>query len=665
MKKKCAIIFLTIFISLIAAINFSVAIKAREQVNYETSITSKETIKSITINNTKMPLSLYLNDNLRIEKQPIKNQEDVLEEVIVTENYGTITFSTSVIDKVLINYGGNLENVKIYVNGEEKILDGSIYSNNMNIFDTISICISWNTLLMFVGFLPVMTLLIYYIEKFIKILKDNTQDIWHILLFVCAVFLLYFFMFYILLYTLRLAIVLIIMAILGYGIYYLRDTVKEHIENLYVLIVTVAGITMLFIIPPFNVPDEMAHFIKSFELTYISNIDNGYINLPLSIEELRDKYESDSYIGSTKYNGKNYFSDMLRKGEYNVLSDNVSSYNNTKNASAIPYIPSAITIFLARIFGLSPLMLLLFGRFTNLLITVICCYLAIKHIPCFKKVLFIVVLFPIYLHQAAALNMDWLTNVITVLIICFVFKYKKSKEIITKRQEILLASLGILLAFCKFGYFPILMSILLIPNCKFKNKKMGIIFKTLFIIVPSFISYLQNTGLGMPKGENPFYTISYTFEHPIDAIKVYFRTAFARLPLDIFRGLFDGFGVSTKWHSSLVLYILIIIYTLLILSSCNDEETELTKKDRSILIIIAVMIIGIIYTAMYLNWTKIGSLQIDGLQPRYFIPPALLLYISISNNRIYMFVKNKNLIYSIGVYIVYILSFTTIVRGFY
>ena len=132
MKKKCAIIFLTIFISLIAAINFSVAIKAREQVNYETSITSKETIKSITINNTKMPLSLYLNDNLRIEKQPIKNQEDVLEEVIVTENYGTITFSTSVIDKVLINYGGNLENVKIYVNGEEKILDGSIYSNNIS-----------------------------------------------------------------------------------------------------------------------------------------------------------------------------------------------------------------------------------------------------------------------------------------------------------------------------------------------------------------------------------------------------------------------------------------------------------------------------------------------------------------------------------------------------
>ena len=56
---------------------------------------------------------------------------------------------------------------------------------------------------------------------------------------------------------------------------------------------------------------------------------------------------------------------------------------------------------------------------------------------------------------------------------------------------------------------------------------------------------------------------------------------------------------------------------------------------------------------------------IDGLQPRYFIPAAFIFYIGLSNSKIILDVKNKNMFYAYGMGIVYLISFATIFLGFY
>ena len=75
--------------------------------------------------------------------------------------------------------------------------------------------------------------------------------------------------------------------------------------------------------------------------------------------------------------------------------------------------------------------------------------------------------------------------------------------------------------------------------------------------------------------------------------------------------------------------------------------------------------ICIIYSAMFFGWTYFGAPTIDGLQPRYFIPPVILIYLAITNNAIKLDVKNKNIIYSFSMIAIYLLCFLTISLGFY
>ena len=132
------------------------------------------------------------------------------------------------------------------------------------------------------------------------------------------------------------------------------------------------------------------------------------------------------------------------------------------------------------------------SRFINLCICMILCYYAIKITPKFKKIFMLVALFPVFFQQAMGLNMDYLTNSISLILVALILNYKESDKDITYKQifNILIFAIGI--ALCKFGYFPILWLVLLIPNNKFTSKKFAVIFKILFIFIPLIITFIFN-----------------------------------------------------------------------------------------------------------------------------------------------------------------------------
>ena len=658
MKKKYLIGIVALILSIVATVNISVGIYARKYVTYEAEVTANQRIDNVVINNTKIPLDRYVNENVKIGQK-----EDEASKYLYSDSIGKIEIMTSVVDDVCINFEGDTDDITVYKNGEIQTIDGSTFFYDYSVMTIIFDSLNYYSIIILALSFAVILGLVVLVFKFLDKINKKNINLLDVVIFICSVFLIYLSVFYISLSLIREVIVVPIIAVAALSLYYIKDTIKENIENAYIVLATFFGIAMLFLIPPFNVPDEGAHFIKSFETSYINNNDGGYSNLPKSIEDFFYKYVQGSLDGSTKYNGKNYLSDFLQSGEYDIRSENIKDYTNTKFLSLVPYIPSIITIAIARIINLSPLLLVVIGKFTNLLITITLCYLALKKISCFKKVLFVIALFPIFLQQAGAINMDWLTNLSSLLIVVSVFYYRQTEKEIGIKDIALMSLIAIILAYCKFGYFPILLMVLLIPNEKFKDKKYAIIFKTLFIIVPSLLSYLQNSSLGI-SNDSPYYHIEYALSHPFSAMKVYFATAFERMPLDIFRGLFDGFGVSTQWHSSLVMYVLIALYVLLIASSGNGEK-QFNWKERTLMLILSFLMICIIYSAMFFGWTYFGAPTIDGLQPRYFIPPVILIYLAITNNAIKLDVKNRNTVYSYSMIAIYLLCFLTIYLGFY
>lgn len=653
--KKIWVYFFTFLISLVAVCNFSLALYARQYIKYEITVNKDVKVARVVINGTEIPRERYVNDLVYI------NQND---ELTSNEN-GKITILTSKADDIFINFNTeDYSNINVLKDGINQPMHDNLFMNTNNMFNLIKLSLSKYSLLIFVIVYPIILLCVIELKKLFNKLKANEIKIIDIILGLLSLFLVYFTCFYIMLATFRELILIPMVIIASLGVYFLRNAFKNNIENAYLYFAIIFGITILFLLPPFGVPDENKHFVKSFEMSYGKVQDDGYVYLPKSLEDFSYKYTHSVLEYDTKYNGKNYFSDVFQTSDYGNLSESITSYSNTRNLGILPYLPSAILIAIGRILGFSPLILVLLGKFINLLIVILLCYNAIKLIPYYKKIMFVVTLFPIFIQQSAAINQDFLTNAIIVFIVALIFYFKEKIEKVDIKDMIILSISALVLALCKFGYFPILALVFLIPNEKFKNKKVGILFKSLLFIIPSMLSYLNNINVGAAKGKSIYYTYTYALKNPIKAIQIYLDTAVWRFDLDIFRGFFDGFAWSTIWNEPLVLSILSIMYVLLIAVK-DDKDKKMDIKQKLLLLGIAFVVIFCVYSAMFFNWTKWGAEKIDGLQPRYFIAPALLIYMALSNDIFKLNIKNKNLLYSTVIVIVYTLILVTITIGFY
>ena len=640
MKKKLIICLLALIIAALATIELSIANFARDAITYNVEISDESQIDEILINENETTIQFENLDNVTIEASVIDDIKiEYNGDIIVTDNTG----------KIVEDKTGVEDNVFLHSVSKKDVILGSLNTKSLVYF---VICFILSVLsLVYIS---------YFVNKY-----NGTKDSFKIrdfLILSISVFVIFMLTFYFLLYILDVAVVILPLAIVFYLVHKLKDNIKERIENLYIILAIAFGVTMIFVLPPFNAPDEYAHFVKSYTFTTFAD-DKGITNLPVSLESLYSKYGHSLLDQKMDFETKSYFNDLMQDSNKDVLSENEFVYTNTKYLKALPYLPSAILLFLLKLIGVSPLVMSVAGRFLSLIVMLIMYYLAIKNVPILKRLFMVICLLPIVLHQAV-INQDYLTNATVILLIAMVLKYRYKQIRIGIEEMSILSVLGIMLACCKFGYFVFLGVIFLIPCRLFKTKKVAVLFKLAFIIIPIMVSFIGNVAITAAE-DTTHYSISYSLSNPINTIKVFAKTFWQRAELDLFRGQFDGFGVSTKWNNGFISSVLYFIYILYFLSSEKQDVEKIEKKTRIVLFVIAFLLIGVVYSAMYLNWTNIGADTIDGLQPRYFTPAILCLALAFSNSIIKIDVKNKEKLDTILMCVIYVCVFSTIILGFY
>lgn len=640
MKKKLIICLLALIIAALATIELSIANFARDAITYNVEISDESQIDEILINENETTIQFENLDNVNIEASVIDDIKiEYNGDIIVTDNTG----------KIVEDKTGVEDNVFLHSVSKKDVILGSLNTKSLVYF---VICFILSVLsLVYIS---------YFVNKY-----NGTKDSFKIrdfLILSISVFVIFMLTFYFLLYILDVAVVILPLAIIFYMVHKLKDNIKERIENLYIILAIAFGVTMIFVLPPFNAPDEYAHFVKSYTFTTFAD-DKGVTNLPVSLESLYSKYGHSLLDQKMDFETKSYFNDLMQDSNKDVLSENEFVYTNTKYLKALPYLPSAILLFLLKLIGVSPLVMSIAGRFLSLIVMLIMYYLAIKNVPILKRLFMVICLLPIVLHQAV-INQDYLTNATVILLIAMVLKYRYKQIRIGIEEMSILSVLGIMLACCKFGYFVFLGVIFLIPCRLFKTKKVAVLFKLAFIIIPIMVSFIGNVAITAAE-DTTHYSISYSLSNPVNTIKVFAKTFWQRAELDLFRGQFDGFGVSTKWNNGFISSVLYFIYILYFLSSEKQDVEKIEKKTRIVLFVIAFLLIGVVYSAMYLNWTNIGADTIDGLQPRYFTPAILCLALAFSNSIIKIDVKNKEKLDTILMCVIYVCVFSTIILGFY
>jgi hypothetical protein len=426
---------------------------------------------------------------------------------------------------------------------------------------------------------------------------------------------------------------------LFFNFYFLKNYNRKK-EQVFLVLSSFYCVMFLFLIPPFGISDEAAHFYKSYA-TFNGQIKNPS-KMPSSVLKLTEAIGYPEYLSN--YEKINIMTikkinkiPLQKKYVEDVDSAGAALYN------PISYIPQVLGISIASYFNLSILKLFYFGRIFTLLIWTLIMYISIKNAhPKIKDIILILGLSPVVIQESFAYSTDVLVNSFSFLLVSFLSKlYLDENEKFNLKYGIAFF-LGIFIpTIAKIPYVFFAFLLLLLPISKFKTKKQYYTFFGGVMLVTLLVSFIWSK-ISPSYVRDTHENIVYLIKHPFRYIELLFVTTKTKINLYIE----ESFGmIAWNIRSSLI-----IIYGYLSLLVINIFSKNIVKeKNLKFYFITLLVLLGTyvgICTALFVAWTSLDSQFIGGIQGRYFIPILPILAILISQKRI-IIDKDKLNLYTI------------------
>lgn len=438
----------------------------------------------------------------------------------------------------------------------------------------------------------------------------------------------------------------------------LKNKIKElndyNIPRIFVITSVIFGSIFLFSSPMFSGSDEHNHYYRIYEITegVFVTPTSKYVGSKLP-ESLEKTFEMGSGNNATiKYKQiKSMLNIKLDEKNKKQYGDKwVNSYNNTALYSPVQYFPEIIGFMIGKILKLNPYIIGMFGRIFNLLFYIFIGYIALKNVPKSKLFYLFILISPNLLQCATTLSADAFTNVIFLLLIALIFKEVNSDYMISKKSEVILLILSIIISLCKIVYLPVIFLLFLLKNDKFKKGKKGkILFIILTLVMCCSINLIWTgltTNIFKVAYDKTELQKNFIFSHIFEYFIIFIRTFCNQFSLYI-ENLFVG---TTMYHSQLHMPSFIsFLYVFIVLIALLKEKTnfEIKKYSKYLIGVISVIIIGLIGTAIYIQCTaqfvSIGNSIIVGIQGRYFIPIIILLPFLLPKFNVKFNIKNIDL----------------------
>lgn len=410
--------------------------------------------------------------------------------------------------------------------------------------------------------------------------------------------------------------------------------VKQKLEKTFIFIALIVGIIYMFAIPPYMVPDEETHFVtvyaKSSELLGEKSVDEkGHIIA---------RGEDFNYFRRNTHPNRNtyayYMKGLLGVSNTGIHQEEISLLRSPVEISGTVYIPQIVGVSLARILNFNGVQLLYMGRFCALLFYIVAIYLAIKYMPFAKMVILGVAMLPMSMQQAASFSYDATLNSLALLMISYFLHLIYEKEKVTKRDIIILGICTALMIPIKGVYITILGMGILIPSEKFGGNLKKYISAALLMLIGvggTIVTRISTMpGFGTEATEQIFtdyYTFRDILETPIATVNIFLRTIGQRFSYY----LETMIGSQLGWLEIQIPFIVIFSFVLiLMISTLNTEEKNtiiVTRKEKRWLFVLCMITLLGVCLGMFLSFTIQGSLFIEGVQGRYFLPilPMCLL----------------------------------------
>lgn len=395
------------------------------------------------------------------------------------------------------------------------------------------------------------------------------------------------------------------------------------IDKIFGRFLLIIGFFYLVLIPFNKVPDEGAHFLRVYE------ISEGH--LVSQVSENGGGREVPAEM--THIIGGDYstYSSTLEEMKIHASDEKIFfAFSNTALYPFLSYIPQAVGVFIARIFTSSLLIQAYVGRIFNFVLCAVILIIAFKMLPCFKRFFFAICFLPIVLQQLISLSPDGITISLSFLLISYILRFRYDKKRMIEKKDVLaLGTITTILSICKIVYMPLCLLIFLIPKEKFQSAKqkyfvIGIMAFWVVCVNLLWLIVARNFLVEYNEGVNSFEQVLYILKNPIHYGLILAKT----ISVNSFSYIFDMMG-QTLECLSLELSLLYSLVTLFIVSYIayqdHDKKVKIDLVTRVFLGIVLIMVVVLIYTSLYVQWTPVGKGIIDGVQGRYFLPLLLLL----------------------------------------
>lgn len=469
----------------------------------------------------------------------------------------------------------------------------------------------------------------------------------------------------------------VLVFVLLYWLLHTRKMKKE--EHVFAFCYLCISLTLIFGIPLLKTPDEVSHFLRSYELScghLVSekNPDDDAVGIQATGRVLPECFY-DMANGKIKvgeasiYSTLDAFSYQIDEGEEKFVG-----FGNASLYAPVTYLPQAIGIAVTRIFSKSMMALGYGARFFNWLAVGLIFYFSIKYLPVGKKLALLIALLPMNMQACNSMSPDGFTLALCMAMVSFVlyrrlvYGHAKTTEKMTekmtekvtekvtekmiKKMRVRDYALMYLLIFalcqCKVVYIPVVLLLFLIPKEQFGTKKnylihilcsiiLGIvIFGGWMLIASDFMSEFQP---GVESGAQVIYVLRHPLDYLMTIVKTFDKEADA--------WLWGVLGLRMGWQTISTSLVALMVYGGLIIAvwlfdndiACVNELEKKNVKEtfdngtqkmnvkeafdnacRWWLGGVSALIVLLVCTSLYVQWTALRNDVISGIQGRYFIP---------------------------------------------
>jgi uncharacterized membrane protein len=405
-----------------------------------------------------------------------------------------------------------------------------------------------------------------------------------------------------------------------------------RVEHLYVAVALAWGLAMVLIVPPFQAPDEPAHYLRAWSVAdlQLAMPADQIVQVPQNVASLPARIGS----ATSNWTSNSYSTTKARSLLWEPISPKDVDSGGAAAYGPIGYVPQAVGVDVARLLGHSPLLGLYFGRLMNLLASVAIVFLAIRLLPFGKPLMALMALFPMVISLTASMSPDGLALSGALLFIALVLS-RSQRESVTPRDVVWLGVVGAVLLNAKPGYAVLAILVLaLVPRqlggwARYAKCVGGVVALAaavaagLLVVTPQASSgSLATLGIA---GTNERAQLSFIAHHPhafLNVLDATFQTYATPLAQQIY-GVLGWLNVFLPYVGMLVMGLAVVVFM------GSAEPVRTTPWQRFVMVVTACVLTVTVCVSLYLGWSPVASPLVIGLQGRYFIPVAALVLFSI------------------------------------